>query len=157
MINKPSLTVSGAGHPNRPWSYLLGFIPLAGEHFANCESSVVLFMNSLWGACGNGDERQPIDTISLGCPHYHIDEVHRIAEFLNGRSIHPDTVVHIWTAGPFKYMAVNPGGYPPGARTAAFDAAKQRMSAAQETDARLYYGSLAQCLQTAISGIWEGA
>jgi len=29
-------------------------------------------------------------------------------------------------------------------------------SAAQETDARLYYGSLAQCLATAVSGIWEG-
>jgi hypothetical protein len=47
-------------------------------------------------------------------------------------------------------------GYPPGVRTAAYDSAKQRMSAAQETDARLYYGSLEQCLQTAISGVWEG-
>ena len=35
--------------------YLLGFIPLAGEHFVSCESSAVLFINSLWGACGNGD------------------------------------------------------------------------------------------------------
>ena len=35
--------------------YLLGFIPLAGEHFVSCESSAVLFLNSLWGACGNGD------------------------------------------------------------------------------------------------------
>jgi hypothetical protein len=41
-------------------------------------------------------------------------------------------------------------------RTARYDAAKQRMAAAQETDARLFYGSLEQCLQTAISGIWEG-
>ena len=35
--------------------YLLGFIPLAGEHFVSCESSAVLFLNSLWGVCGNGD------------------------------------------------------------------------------------------------------
>jgi len=289
--------------------YLLGFIPLAGEHFVSCESSAVLFLNSLWGACGNGDgieasfcaavcgytplwgkhlqenrkathvldiqfrpesvhdwdvlghavgkrlppmavpvitghysrpdiirlkaffaslacaagtemchlegitpeaatihhalaghadqapiavsaadvaesveqlngnDRQPIDYLSLGCPHYHIDEVRRIAEFLDGRCIHPDTVVHIWTAGPFKYIADRCGytrtiekagahlltgscpstrGYPAGVRTAAYDSAKQRMSAAQETDATLYYGSLAQCLQTAVSGIWEG-
>jgi hypothetical protein len=289
--------------------YLLGFIPLAGEHFVSCESSAVLFLNSLWGACGNGDgieasfcaavcgftplwgmhlpenrkathvvdiqfrpesvhdwdilghavgkqlppmavpvmvgrysrpdairlkaffaslacaagtemchlegitpeattaqqalsgnanqtriavsardvadsveqlngsDRQRIDYLSLGCPHYHIDEVRRIAEFLDGRRIHPDTVVHVWTAGPFKYMADRCGytraiekagahlltgscpstrGYPAGVRTAAYDSAKQRMSAAQETDARLSYGSVEQCLQTAISGIWEG-
>ena len=289
--------------------YLLGFIPLAGEHFVSCESSAVLFINSLWGACGNGDgieasfcaavcgytplwgmhlsenrrathvveiRSQPesvhdwdllghavgvklppmavpvltgnfirpdairlkaffsslacaagtemchiagltpeaptveqalggrtdasrlridrsdavdslrqlnghrkdrIDYISLGCPHYHIDEVRRIAELLDDRKIHTDTVVHIWTAGPFKSMADRCGytaviekagahlltgscpstrGYPPGVRTAAYDSAKQRMSAAQETDARLYYGSLEQCLQTAASGVWEG-
>jgi hypothetical protein len=35
--------------------YLLGFIPLAGDHFVSCESSAVLFLNSLMGACGNGD------------------------------------------------------------------------------------------------------
>jgi predicted aconitase len=289
--------------------YLLGFIPLAGEHFVSCESSAVLFINSLWGACANGDgieasfcaavcgytplwgmhlphnrrathrvdiQSQPesvhdwdllghavgaklpsmavplltgdfprpdairlkaffsslacaagtemchiqgitpeagsiaqalggretyprlcvgrteaadsvallnghprdrIDYISLGCPHYHIDELRRIARFLEGRRIHPDTRVHIWTAAPFKYMADRCGytaaietagahlltgscpstrGYPPGVRTAAYDSAKQRMSAAQETDARLYYGSLEQCLQTAVSGVWEG-
>ena len=289
--------------------YLLGFIPLAGEHFVSCESSAVLFINSLWGGCGNGDGieasfcaavcgytplwglhlpqnrkathvveirsqpesvhdwdalghavgialspmavpvltgdfprpdairlkaffsslacaagtemchiegltpeaatieqalggrapdtpisvdrsavaeslkqlnghlRDRIDYISLGCPHYHIDELRRIAEFLDGRRIHADTRVHIWTAGPFKHMADRCGytatieqagarlltgscpstrGYPKGVRTAAYDSAKQRMSAAQETDARLYYGSLEQCLQTALSGVWEG-
>jgi predicted aconitase len=125
----------------------------------------------------NGNPRGPIDYISLGCPHYHIDELRRIAAFLDGRRIHPDTVVHVWTAGPFKYMADRCGytrtienagarvltgscpstrGYPPGVRTAAYDSAKQRLSAAQETDAQLFYGSLDQCLQTAISGIWEG-
>jgi hypothetical protein len=35
--------------------YLIGFMPLAGEHFVSCESSAVLFMNSLWAARGNGD------------------------------------------------------------------------------------------------------
>lgn len=289
--------------------YLLGFMPLAGEHFVSCESSAVVLINSLWGACGNGDgieasfcaavcgytpswgmhrpenrtathvveicsqpesvhdwdllghavagklppmavpilsgsfhrpdairlkaffaslacaagtemchiegltpeaitleqalggrrnparttvahgdvtdsiaalngnPRDRIDYISLGCPHYHIDELRRVAEALDGRRIHADTRVHIWTAGPFKYMADRCGytavieragaqvltgscpstrGYPPGVRTAAYDSTKQRLSATQETDARLYYGSLEQCLQTAISGVWEG-
>jgi len=289
--------------------YLTGFVPLMGEHFVSCESSAVLFMNSMWGACGNGDGieasfcaavcgrtplwgkhlpanrvgtdvvaiqseptsihdwdvlghaigsklpprsipvltgpfrrpnaiqlksffgalactagtemchivgltpeaptleratggrkineqiavtpsdvrqsihtlsgqgREKIDYISLGCPHYHIDEIRRIAAFLDGKRIHPDTLVDIWTAGSIKYMADRCGytetieqagarvltgscpssrGYPKGIRTAAYDSAKQRMSAAQETDATLFYGSQQECLESAISGFWEG-
>lgn len=125
----------------------------------------------------NGGGRQKIDYITLGCPHYHIDEIRRIAAFLDGKRIHPDTVVDLWTAGPIKYMADRCGyttaieragarvltgscpstrGYPPGTRTAAYDSAKQRMSAEQETDAQLFYGSRQECLVSAISGYWEG-
>ena len=288
--------------------YLTGFVPLFGEHFVSCESSAVLFMNALWGACGNGDgieasfcaavcgrtpywgkhrvenragtdlvilgsnpetvhdwdilghalgEKLPafsipviegvktrpgaielkaffsalacaagtemchitgltpeaitrnqafagqksnhrieindadvrrsksvlnlhgsqkIDYISLGCPHYHIDELRKIAAYLSGKKIHPDTRVDLWTTGPFKYMADRCGytktiedtgaklltgscpstrGYPKGIRTAAYDSAKQRMSAAQETKAKLFYGSLTECLDAAVSGYWE--
>jgi predicted aconitase len=289
--------------------YLTGFVPRMGEHFVSCESSAVLFMNSVWGACGNGDgieasfcaavcgrtplwgnhhpdnrggtdvieihsepasihdwdilghaigrklpprsipiltgpflrpnaiqlkaffaalacaagtemchivgitpeaptletavatrmspnhitittsdvdasihalnghHREHIDYISLGCPHYHIDEIRRIAEFLEGKRVHSETIVHIWTAGSIKYMADRCGytdiieragatlltgscpssrGYPPDVRTAAYDSAKQRMSAAQETKATLFYGSQQECLESAISGVWEG-
>lgn len=289
--------------------YLTGFIPVMGEHFVSCESSAVLFMNSVWGACGNGDGieasfcaavcgrtplwgnhlpanrggthiveiqsrpasvhdwdilghaigirlaprsipvltgsfprpssiqlkaffaalacaagtemchivgitpeaptleqalagrkpgdpisvtdsdvvhsidtlnghgREKIDYISLGCPHYHIEEIRRIAEFLDGKRIHSDTIVHVWTTGAFKYMADRCGysatiekagariltgscpssrGYPEDTLTAAYDSAKQRMSAAQETDAKLFYGSQQECLESAISGYWEG-
>ncbi|MEX1327741.1 MAG: hypothetical protein AB1Z29_13130 [Desulfobacterales bacterium] len=47
-------------------------------------------------------------------------------------------------------------GYPAGVQTVAYDSAKQRMSAAQETDATLFYGSRQECLQSAVSGFWEG-
>lgn len=289
--------------------YLTGFMPLMGEHFVSCESSATLLINSLWGACGNGDGieasfcaavcgrtplwgkhlmdnrratevvtvaavgetvhdwdvlgytvgrklpplslpvlagtfprpgaialksffaalacaagtemchivgltpeaptldqalgrsaprqaltvtaddlaesiqllngggREPIDYVSLGCPHYHIEEIRRAAAFLEGKRIHQDTILHLWTAGPIKYMADRCGytatiekagarlltgscpssrGYPPGTRTAAYDSAKQRMSAEQETDARLFYGSMEECLKSAVSGRWEG-
>jgi predicted aconitase len=125
----------------------------------------------------NRHDRKKIDYISLGCPHYHIDEIRRIAESLDGKTIHPDTTVHLWTAGPIKYSADQCGytrkienagaklltgscpstrGYPAGVRTAAYDSAKQRMSAVQETGAELYYGSRKVCLESAISGFWEG-
>ncbi len=289
--------------------YLTGFIPMMGEHFVSCESSAVLFMNSMWGARGNGDgieasfcaaicgrtpmagkhllinrkgtvvvqlktapqtihdwdvlghtlgmqlaphavpvlsgdfprpnaiqlksffaalacsagtemchlagispeapdlpkamgtegpynsltitaddieatitqfngyDRQKIDYITLGCPHYHIDELRRVAAFLDGKIIHRDTRVDIWTTGPFKYMAERCGyariikqagahlltgscpssrGYTGEYRTVAYDSAKQRYSANQETEAKLFYGSRAECLASAISGFWEG-
>ena len=289
--------------------YLTGFIPVAGEHFVSCESSAVLFMNTLWDAAGNGDgieasfcaavcgrtplagmhlpqnrigtdlvnipstpttihdwdalghavgrclpphsvpvltggfrppgtlqlksffaalactagtemchivgvtpaaataaqamagrspanevditavdidasvqklnrcQRQKIDYVSLGCPHYHIDEIRRVAAFLDGKRVHSDTLVHIWTAGSIKYTADRCGytdiiekagariltascpstrGYPQGVRSVAYDSAKQRLSAEQETKADLYYGSRRECLETAISGFWEG-
>ena len=289
--------------------YLSGFVPLMGEHFVSCESSAVLFMNSMWGARGNGDgieasfcgaicgrtplagkhlpanrkgtvvieltttpasihdwdvlghtigtrlrphavpvlsgnfprpntiqlksffaalacsagtemchlvgispeapdlvtamakagsheklvisdgdvratvsllnghERQKIDYITLGCPHYHIDELRRIAVFLDGKTVHPDTRVDIWTTGHFKYMAERCGyaqiiakagahlltgscpssrGYAGKYATVAYDSAKQRYAANQETEAKLYYGSRQECLASAISGYWEG-
>jgi predicted aconitase len=289
--------------------YLTGFLPLRGEHFVSCESSAVLFMNSMWGAMGNGDgiqasfcsavcgrtpkhglhlaenrtasslvrvnlqpeslhdwdllgytigsqlpqmaipvlvgdfkrpgaielksffsalacaagtemchitgltpegltleqalggkqpgltievdrasmnealerlngnPRQKIDYISLGCPHYHIDQIRGIAGYMEGKKVAQDTLVHMWTTGSIKYTARRSGyldilekagiqvltgscpstrGYPEGIGSVAFDAAKQRMSSAQETDADLYYGSLRQCLDTALSGFWEG-
>ena len=125
----------------------------------------------------NGHGRTKIDYISLGCPHYHIEEIRRIATFLDGKRIHPDTIVHLWTAGSIKYTADRCGysdaiekagvkiltgscpstrGYPSMVRTAAYDSAKQRLSAAQETDATLFYGSRQECLQSALSGHWEG-
>ena len=125
----------------------------------------------------NPHDGHKIDYISLGCPHYHIDEIRRIAAYLNGKKIHPDTVVHIWTAGSIKYQADRSGytgiiensgaqiltgscpstrGYPDGVKTAAYDSAKQRMSAEQETKAKLFYGSRQECLESAISGQWEG-
>lgn len=290
--------------------YLTGFIPLMGDHFVSCESSAVLFMNSLWGARGNGDgieasfcaavcgrtpkagmhtkknraatlevaintrprtlfdwdrlgyalgallpphavpvftgdfpkpdaillktffaslacsagtemchlpgispeapslsaafqgnrkyetlaveerhikagemsltgtQSKKIDYITIGCPHLHIEELRWIARFLDGRKIHPDTWLDIWTTGPILYMAKRSGvadiigraganlvtggcpsnrGYPPGTRTVAFDSSKQRQDApATLGSENIFYGSRQSCLESAVSGLWEG-
>ena len=36
-------------------SYLIGFVPLMGEHYVSTESHALLFMNAVWGACANAD------------------------------------------------------------------------------------------------------
>jgi predicted aconitase len=96
---------------------------------------------------------------------------------LDGKHIHSDLTAHLWTASSIKYMADQCGytdtiekagatlltgscpstrGYPEGVRTAAYDSSKQCLSASQETNAKLFYGSWEECLQSAISGYWEG-
>jgi cis-L-3-hydroxyproline dehydratase len=36
-------------------SYMVGFIPMMGEHYVSTESHALLFMNSMWGARANAD------------------------------------------------------------------------------------------------------
>lgn len=290
--------------------YLTGFVPLMGEHFVSCESSAVLFMNSLWGARGNGDgieasfcaavcgrtpatgmhrtrnraatievridtapeslhewdalgyalghhlpphsvpvfsgdfkrpdaitlksffaslacsagtemchlagitpeaptletafqgsrvkeslwlsqqdideamadltgnEHRKIDYITIGCPHLHVEELRHVAAFLEGKTLHSDTLLDIWTTGPMKYMAQRCGyaqtiarsgarlltggcpsnrGYPDGVTTVAFDATKQRQDAPIDISPdQLFVGSRQDCLASAVSGFWEG-
>jgi predicted aconitase len=121
--------------------------------------------------------REPIDYVTLGCPHLHIDEIRTVAGYLEGKRIHPDTRVEIWTTGPFRYMAERSGylgtiqeagahlltgscpssrGYARDFTAVAFDSAKQRYAANQETRAKLFYGSREECLASALSGRWEG-
>lgn len=121
-------------------------------------------------------ERIPIDYITLGCPHYHIEELRQIAQFFENKRIHSGVKLEIWTTGPFKYMADRCGytktiegaggtilmgscpasrGVPDGTRAAAYDSAKMRMDAMQLTDIKSFYGSMAQCLNAALTGYWE--
>ncbi|ATW25154.1 aconitase X [Candidatus Formimonas warabiya] len=290
--------------------YLVGFIPLMGEHFVTSESSVVLILNSLWGACGNGDGieagfcaavcgrtplwgnhimsnrkgthvfkiesrsasvmdwgllgytigrklpchaipvidgnfsrpdlhkikacyaamaetggpemchivgitpeamtldqacggkpprdvmpiteedldesladvsaggRGEIDFISLGCPHYSIEEIRLVADFLDGKRISSQVELQVWTVYGIKAIAdlcgytekirraggvlltsscpVTHGKIPQGARGMAFDSAKQAHSIAPITSAPVYFGSAEDCLKSALSGKWEG-
>lgn len=290
--------------------YLTGFVPIMGEHFVSCESSAVLFMNTLWGAMGNGDgieasfcaavcgrtpeagmhvrenrkgtievlvqkrpetlhdwdmlgytagkklpvhavpvftgalgrpnaislktffaslacaagtemchlvgispeaptpemafqgippadtvpvtardmaeardsltskRHRPVDYVSVGCPHLHVEELRHIARFLDGKKIHANTILDIWTTGPMLYMADRCGysdrirqsgarlltggcpsnrGYPKGTRTVALDASKQRQDTPAGMDVdNIFLGSRIDCLRSAVKGKWTG-
>ena len=43
----------------------------------------------------NQFSREKIDYISLGCPHYHIDELRLIADYLKGKKVQSETIVHL--------------------------------------------------------------
>lgn len=46
---------AGAAEGGSCASYMIGFIPMMGEHYVSTESHALLFMNSMWGARANAD------------------------------------------------------------------------------------------------------
>jgi predicted aconitase len=46
---------AGASEGGSCVPYLIGFVPLMGEHYVSTESHALLFMNSMWGARANAD------------------------------------------------------------------------------------------------------
>jgi len=123
--------------------------------------------------------RLPVDYVSIGCPHLAPAQIAEVAAYLDGRRVSADTVVHIWTAAPFKEVA-DRSGYtatieksgarlltntcplvstrlPEGAATLAFDSAKQAHYMKSEVPHNILYGSWQDCIKSAFSGAWEGA
>ncbi len=117
-----------------------------------------------------------VDYISLGCPHYSIDQISEVARFLKGKTVCHGKTLHVWTALPIKAVAdrcgytqaiEEAGGtvmvgscplvsekWPPGSRTMAFDSAKQAHYIKPLTSAKVFFGSVYDCLKCAISGEW---
>lgn len=119
-----------------------------------------------------------LEYISIGCPHYSIEELRVVANFLKGKKIAKNIILHVWTATPIKDTAKRCGyvdqieeaggilltsscplvseHIPPGVTAIAFDSAKQAHYIAPMTNAKVHYGSMLECLKSAISGKWEG-
>jgi predicted aconitase len=126
---------------------------------------------------GHNHETKKVDYISLGCPHYSIEELRYVAGLLKGKKVADGTVLHVWTAQPIKATSdfcgytktIEESGailltsscpltsdkMPPNTKVVAFDSAKQAHYIAPQEKAQVVYGSLEKCIQSAISGIWE--
>ncbi len=116
-----------------------------------------------------------IDLVSLGCPHYSIEELHQIAKYLKNKTIHKDVCLNIWTAPSIKFMSDRTGLTDIIERSNAklltsscpltsdvflkeegknilFDSAKQAHYIRPLTKSGIYYKSLEKCLEAAILG-----
>ena len=102
----------------------------------------------------------------------------RAARMLEGKRVHPDVQLWIFTAQAIKAAADrigytqiirNAGGYlmtdtcpaigkvkPPGAKVAATDAAKHAHYMPPQLKIDTWFGSTEQCIQAAITGTFEG-
>lgn len=122
-------------------------------------------------------EEDELQFISLGCPHYALDEIAFAANRLKGKKVAPGVELQIWTSPSIKICADNSGysalieeaggklytcscptthgNFPDGVRAMAYDSCRQAHSNSPITDAVIYCGTAAQCLDAAVRGTWR--
>ncbi len=121
-------------------------------------------------------EDEPVEYVSLGCPHYSIDQVREVVDQIGDRRVHPNTDLWIWTSPAVKEMADRSGytnaleragarlvisscplvseTWPRNASALAFDSLKQAHYIRPQTKSPVFFGSMDQCIDAAARGRW---
>lgn len=119
-----------------------------------------------------------VDFVMLGCPHASIDQIAEIAALLEGRRIHENSALWVFTSRAVKATAIASGhvakieaagarvmtdtcsaisqAVPPGTRVAAFDSAKQAHYLPAMMGIEGWFGTTAECIDAACTGKWAG-
>lgn len=120
-----------------------------------------------------------VDFVMLGCPHYTIEQIWEACRLLEGRRVHENTSLWIFTPRATKVLAdqngytkiiSDAGGYlmsdtcsalgrvlPKGTRVAAVDSAKQAHYLPAIMGIQCWFGSTAECIDAAVTGRWNGS
>jgi hypothetical protein len=126
----------------------------------------------------NGSDRQ-VDYVMLGCPHYTIEQIWEAAQLLEGRRIHENCALWIFTPRAIKEIATRNGytqiieaaggkimtdscsamsrAVPPGTKVVALDSAKQAHYLPAILGLQAWFGTTAQCIDAACTGRWNAA
>jgi len=117
--------------------------------------------------------------LRLGCPHYTIEQIWEAAQLIEGRKVHPDCELWIFTPRAIKALADRNGytkiiedaggiimgdscsamsrAVPKGTKTVALDSAKQAHYLPAILGVQAWFGSTAECIDAACTGRWNGA
>ncbi len=120
-----------------------------------------------------------VDYVAIGCPHYSLNQLRKAAGLLEGRRVHPGTVLWVHTNAAIRNMAAQLGyvqmieaaggivtqdlctvlGNPEalGFRTLATDSPKMAFYAPGSNGFQVWYGSTEECIETAVKGAWPSA
>jgi predicted aconitase len=119
-----------------------------------------------------------VDYVMLGCPHYSIEQIAEAARLLDGRKVHENCALWIFTSRAVKATA-EANGYvdalrkagallmtdtcsaisqavPKGTKVAALDSAKQVHYLPAMMGIEGWYGTTAECIDAACTGKWQG-
>jgi len=119
-----------------------------------------------------------VDFIMLGCPHYTIEQIWEVCRLLEGKRVHENTELWIFTPRQTKHLA-DQNGYtkiitdagahlmsdtcsalgrviPRGTRVAAADSAKQSHYLPAIMGIECWFGTTEDCINAAVSGRWSG-
>ncbi len=119
-----------------------------------------------------------VDYVMLGCPHYTLEQLWEAARLIEGRQVHADCELWIFTPRAIKSVADQNGttkiledagvrvmtdscsamsrSVPKGTRVAAFDSAKQAHYLPAILGVQAWFGDTAECIDAACSGRWQG-
>src|SRR5262245_30341055 len=119
-----------------------------------------------------------VDLVMLGCPHAGIEQIREICNLVEGRRVHADTALWVFTPSPIRKLAAE-NGYvrileeagaklmsdtcpaigqflPKGARVIATDSAKQVHYLPAIMDVQGWFGDTRECVEAALTGRWSG-
>jgi predicted aconitase len=123
-------------------------------------------------------ESNNIDLVMLGCPHYSLEQMWNLSNLLDGKKIKSSVAFWIFVPKAIK-VASEESGYskiieqagakimayacpamghliPKGAKVMCTDSGKQAHYLPNMTGIQAWYGSTEECVNAAVSGVWEG-
>jgi predicted aconitase len=118
-----------------------------------------------------------VDFIMLGCPHYTIEQIWEVCRLIEGKRVHENSALWIFTARQTKDLAdrngytkiiTDAGGHlmtdtcsalgrviPKGTKVAAVDSVKQAHYLPAIMGIQSWFGTTADCVQAAVTGRWN--
>ena len=125
----------------------------------------------------NGNSRD-VDYVMLGCPHYNIEQLWELARMIEGRKVHTNCELWVFTPRAIKTLA-DQNGYtriieaaggimmsdscsamsravPKGTQVVALDSAKQAHYLPAILGVQAWFGTTQDCVNAACTGRWEG-
>jgi predicted aconitase len=125
-----------------------------------------------------GHDRE-VDYVMLGCPHYTIEQIWEAAQLIEGRKVHENCALWIFTPRAIKSIADRNGytqtieaaggklmtdscsamsrAVPPGTKVVALDSAKQAHYLPAILGLQAWFGTTTQCIDAACTGRWSAA
>ncbi len=131
-----------------------------------------------WEKLNSTARDRDVDYVMLGCPHYTIEQIWEACKLLEGRKVHENSALWIFTPRAIKALA-DQNGYtkiiedagavlmsdscsamsramPKGTKVAALDSAKHAHYLPAIMGVQAWFGTTADCIDAACTGKWNG-